>query len=125
MKVARTYTLDQEIVERLANLNASDLINRLLKDHFVSYNPKNTLLDEKKAIIKQLLKKKDRFLPKLRSLKNGMSSAWITLLRTGSKPGKAIQRFLKFLSTLRIEISRSPQQNLKEPVISQINTETC
>ncbi|MBA7662234.1 hypothetical protein ES703_70260 [subsurface metagenome] len=58
MKVARTYTLDHEIVSKLQNINASELINRLLKDYFEAYSGKNTLLDEKNALYNQVLKKK-------------------------------------------------------------------
>jgi len=123
MKTSKLFTLDQDICERLANINASSLVNRLLKDHFAVYSTKNTLLDEKQAVIKNILKKKDRFLKKLRSLKRGMTSTWIIFLRHGSELVSKIQQTLKSLPTLRIEVCRSPQQNLKKPGISTINTE--
>jgi len=123
MKVARNFTIDLDLIEKMQNINSSELINRLLKDHFLSYNPKNTLLDEKQSTMKQILKKKDRFQKRSRSLRSGINSIWITLLRNGSKQGKAILQFMKSLHTLRVEVSRSTQQNLKKQSISTINSE--
>ena len=114
MKVARTYTLDQEIVEKLANLNASDLINRLLRDHFEIYSTKNNLLDEKQAIIKQVLKKKDRFLKRLRLLRSGLHSILITMQRFGSELVKKSLRLLKYQHTSTTEASQIQQNNSKE-----------
>ena len=125
MKVARTYTLDQEMVEKLANINASDLINRLLREHFEAYSPKNTLLDEKQAIIKQVLKKKDRFLKRSRSLKSGMHSILITMQRFGSELVEKSLQFLKSLHTSTTEASQTQQNNSKEDGSSAINSENC
>lgn len=125
MKVARTYTIDHEIVEKMKNLNASDLINRLLVEHFQAYKPNNSLLDEKQAIIKQILKKKDRFLKRLKLLSSGMTLNLIILRKLGLKLVRKSQVFLKSLPTLKIEVCRSPQQNLKKQSSSIINLENC
>ena len=71
MKVARTYTIDHNLVERMQNLNASELINTLLKEYFELRSDKNTLRDEKKAVLDSILKKKSNFLKNLRSLLSG------------------------------------------------------
>ena len=114
MKVARTYTLDHEIVERLTNLNASDLINTLLKDHFAAFSPKNTILDTKRESFKQLFKKKRNFSKKLKSLKNGTASILITIQSFGLKLVNKSQQFLKFLPTLRTGSLPTQQKSLKK-----------
>ncbi len=125
MKIARTYTLDQEMVEKLVNINASDLINRLLREHFEAYSPKNTLLDEKQAIIKQVLKKKDRFLKKSRSLKSGMHSILITIQKFGSELVKKSLQLMKYQHTSTTEASQTQQKISKEDGSSAINSESC
>jgi len=123
MKTSKLFTLDQNIAERLQNINASELVNRLLKDHFAVFKPNNSLLDEKQAIIKQILKKKDRFLRRLGLLKSGMILNLITMLRLGSKLVKKIQQTPKFYSTLKTEISKSQQKSSEKDMISIKNTE--
>jgi len=85
MKTSKLFTLDVEIVQKLKNTNASGLINRLLTEHFENFNPKNTLLDEKKAILKGIQKKNAVFLSKLRYLQHSMILNWTNLRRYGLK----------------------------------------
>lgn len=124
MKVARTYTIDHEIVERMQNINASDLINRLLKEHFEAYSPNNTVLDEKKALIKQISDKKKRLTKKLGLLKNGMTSTLTTMQKHGLKLVKKSQAKLKSLSTLRIGIYHTQPKTLSEAGNCKINSES-
>ena len=114
MKVARTYTLDHEIVERLVNLNASDLINRLLKEHFEVYSSKNTLLDEKQASFKQLFKKKRNFRKRLELLKSGKTLGLIIIRNFGSRVAKKNQQLMKFLLTLRTGSSHTQSKTSKK-----------
>ena len=125
VKVARTYTIDHELVEKLQNLNASELINQLLVEHFQIYSKKNTLLDEKQAVIKQILKKKDRFPKKLRLLKSGLILIWTITQRYGLKQGLTSLRDLKYLITFEEEDLKFWQKLLKEDGIYKINTEDC
>jgi hypothetical protein len=34
MKIHRTYSIDVDLIDRMKNVNASELINRLLIEHF-------------------------------------------------------------------------------------------
>ncbi|MBA7709098.1 hypothetical protein ES703_118008 [subsurface metagenome] len=125
MKVARNFTIDLEIVQKMQNMNASELINRLLHEHFQVYSAENTLLDEKTATIKQLLKKKSQFMPKLRLLKSGMNSILITILKFGLKLVKKNQILMKFLHMFITEDSKKVQKISKEDGNYKINTENC
>jgi len=110
MKTSKLFTLDADIAERLQNINASNLVNRLLKEHFEIYSSKNTLLDEKNAIIKQIIKKKSQLLKRLRLLRSGKLSGLIDFLRYGLEHAKKSLLFLK----LRI-ISRTERLKTQQP----------
>ena len=98
----------------MQNINASDLINRLLREHFEAYRPNNSLLEEKRAVIKQVLKKKDRFLKRLRLLKSGTASNLTIILRPGLELAKKSQVFLKSLLTSETEALKTQQKISKE-----------
>lgn len=50
MKVNQTICLDVEIVDKLENINKSELINKLLQEHFDGITTKNmTILEQKQA----------------------------------------------------------------------------
>lgn len=83
MKTSKLFTIDVELAERLKNTNASELVNSLLKEHFEVRSEKNTLLDQKKAALDQIIKKKERFRRILRLLNNLKLSILIILRRFG------------------------------------------
>lgn len=114
MKVARTYTLDHEIVERLVNINASDLINTLLKDHFSAFSKKNTILEGKKESFKQLFKKKRNFPGKLKSWKNGIVCFLITIRNFGLNLVRKNQQEKKSKLTLTTETSPTHQKSSRK-----------
>ena len=95
MKTGKLFTIDVEIAERLQNLNASALVNGLLKEYFELRSDKNTLKEEKTAVLKSIVKKKSNFLRRLKLLKLGMSSVWITFRKNG------FRRAIWYLHNLR------------------------
>lgn len=110
MKTSRLFTIDTDIAERLRNINASELVNRLLKGHFEVYSAKNTLLDEKKAVLSSISKKKNQFLKKLKLLKNGILLIWTTIRRGGYRPGLKVLREIRYALTLKAGGYRHLQQ---------------
>jgi len=115
MKTSKLFTLDVEICTKLKNTNASALVNRLLSEHFEHFNPKNTLLDEKKAILKGIQKKNALFLSKLRYLLRSMHLVWINLRRYGLK---VVIRSLGFSISARIRkvgVSKPQLRTLEQP----------
>lgn len=117
MKTSRLFTIDIDIAERLKNMNASELVNRLLKGHFEIYSAKNTLLDEKKAVLSSISKKKRQFLKKLKLLKNGILLSWITMRRDGFRQGLNVLREIKYSLTLKAEGYKHLQQASKKDLI--------
>ncbi len=109
MKTSKLFTLDADIAERLQNINASNLVNRLLKDYFSVFSSKNTLLDEKKALYNQVLKKKERFLKTLRLLMSGKLSNLTDFLRYGLEHAKKSLLFLKLRLISRTERLKKQQ----------------
>jgi len=66
MKTSRLFTIDTDLADRLSKVgNASALINDLLKDHFSIRANKNTIFDEKQAIMSNLKKKLGKLIRKL------------------------------------------------------------
>jgi hypothetical protein len=54
MKVNKNFTLDIDIVEKLAKFdNCSNIVNALLKDYLSCSNQKNDILEQKIALLKQ------------------------------------------------------------------------
>jgi len=117
MKTSRLFTIDIDIAERLKDLNASELVNRLLKGHFEVYSAKNTLLDEKKAVLSSISKKKSQFQKKLRLLRNGIHLILITIRRDGFRQGLKILRELRYSLTLKAGGYKHLQQASKEGLI--------
>lgn len=110
MKVARNYTIDYELLEKMQNLNASELINTLLKEYFELRSDKNTLKDEKKAVFDAISKKKSNFLKKLRLLIHGIHLALIIFLRHGFGRGKKFLQELKLNYIFEIDHSNINQK---------------
>ncbi|GAI23827.1 unnamed protein product, partial [marine sediment metagenome] len=61
MKTSKLFTIDAEIAEKLKKTNASQLVNKLLQEFFEVRSDKNTLLDEKNALLNHFSKKKSLF----------------------------------------------------------------
>lgn len=86
MKIGRLFTIDVEIAERMKHLaNASSVVNRLLKEYFEIKGDKNTLLDEKQAILSNIKKKKKKSRRTLRLLLSSIRSGLTILLDDGLK----------------------------------------
>jgi len=72
MKVNRTYSLDIEIIEKLRGINASELINNLLSEHFAK---KDNFLDrmsvEELEMFIKLEKQKVEIEKKMLEVKDG------------------------------------------------------
>lgn len=85
MKTGKLFTIDVEIAEKLQNLNASQLVNGLLHEYFELRSDKNTLKEEKKAVLASIMKKKSYFPGRLKSLMSGKPSKSIDTERNGSK----------------------------------------
>jgi hypothetical protein len=96
MKINKLFCLDEEIAKKLEGLNASELVNRLLKEHFSTEMSENlTILKKKYSENKQILKeskRKDRelasFIDKIEqnekiilNLSKGMNEEQIRMLR--------------------------------------------
>lgn len=95
MKTGKLFTIDVEIAEKLQNINASQLVNGLLKEYFDVRSDKNTLKEEKKAVFDAISKKKSNFLKKLKLLMSGMHLVLIIFARHGLKQGwRCLQLFL-------------------------------
>ncbi len=114
MKTSRLFTIDIDIAERLKNLNASELVNRLLKGHFEVYSAKNTLLDEKKAVLSSISKKKRYFLKKLRLLMRGRPLVWTIFQRHGLRRALKYLRIMMFDHTWMEENLTSFLENSRE-----------
>lgn len=112
MKTGKLFTIDVEIAEKLKNLNGSKLVNDLLKEYFELRTGKNTLKDEKEAVLKDILKKKSNFRKKLRSFLNGIHLTWIIFARHGLKKGLRILQDLKSSSISGNEIEGTKDQQL-------------
>lgn len=63
----RMFTLDVELLEKLKRVNASALVNKLLKDYFDKEELKGKSQEEIDAIL-DLMKKKDEITTKLEDL---------------------------------------------------------
>lgn len=86
MKTTQTFTIDVEIAERLKRLdNQSGVINGLLKEYFEIRGDKSTILEEKRAVLKQLKEKKKGFLKILRLFLNSIRLGLILFVRDGLK----------------------------------------
>ena len=103
MKTGKLFTIDVEIAERLKNINASGLVNGLLKEYFELRSDKNTLKEEKKAVLSHLLKKKESFLKRLRSFPNGIHLILTIMLRYGLKQGWRSLQLVRLDPTLTVE----------------------
>lgn len=58
MKTSKLFTIDTELAEKLSKYdNASALVNSLLYDHFAIRPDKNTLFEQKRALMSNLKKK--------------------------------------------------------------------
>lgn len=70
MKTSKLFTIDTELADRLGGVdNASSLINDLLSEYFSVRADKNTLFDQKKAVLIDLKKKHKKPRKKLKSWK--------------------------------------------------------
>jgi len=67
MKVNRQFSLDLDVVESLNGINASELVNRLLKEHFAYENHEKT--EEMYEILKKNRKKVKEIKQKMREIK--------------------------------------------------------
>jgi len=108
MKTGKLFTLDIEIAEKLKNLNASKLVNTLLKEHFDARGGKNTLKEQKKAVYDAISKKKERFLKKLGFLRRGMRSIWTFVRGIGSKTERTHLVETKLIAILPTGNSKLP-----------------
>lgn len=99
MKTSRLFTIDVEIAERLKNINASKIVNDLLREFFEVKGVKNTLLEQKQAILEHMGKKKGRFLKTLRLLLSSIRSGLIILVDDGLKLVKKCLRIKKLENT--------------------------
>lgn len=54
VKTLRTYTINSDLIEKLKDYNASELINTLLIDYFKKHDYKQMSLEEKKKYLKKL-----------------------------------------------------------------------
>lgn len=86
MKTSKLFTIDVELAERLKSLNASRIVNELLKEYFEIRSDKSSILEEKEAVLEQLKQKKNVFQRILRSLRHSIRSGLIFLVRGGLKP---------------------------------------
>jgi len=125
MKTSKLFTLDVELVQKLKNVNGSGLINRLLKEHFEHFNPKHTLLDEKKAILKGIQKKNALFLSKLRYLLRSITLILINFRKYGLKVGIKSLGFSISARIRRVGESKHHSKALKKPGSSTINIPKC
>lgn len=96
MKTSKMFTIDVEIAQKLDNINASALTNRLLKEYFDLKSDKNTLIEEKKAVFNDVSKKKNFFLKKLGLLMNGIALILIDFLKCGSELGRGMYRRTRY-----------------------------
>lgn len=85
MKTSKLFTIDVDLAERLKNINASKIVNELLKEYFEIRSDKNSVLEEKQAVLEQLRKKKGNFLRMLRLLLSSIRSGLILLVKDGLK----------------------------------------
>lgn len=90
MKTGKLVTIDVEIAEKLKGINASRLINGLLIEYFDLKQGKNTVIEEKKAVLNAIKIKKNISLKILRSLRHGIASIWTDIPGFGSKQEKEI-----------------------------------
>lgn len=123
MKTNKQFSIDVEIAEKLKDVNASKLISGLLKEHFDLRKGKNTLKEEKMAVLASISKKKKNFLRRLRLLLSGIRSILIILVRNGLKNGRKFLRLrtLTSISTKKKAISLSSKSS--ELTSSTKNTE--
>ncbi|HEC65387.1 MAG TPA: hypothetical protein ENI23_08835 [bacterium] len=125
MKTGKLFTIDVEIAEKLQNLNASSLVNGLLKEYFELRSDKNTLKDEKTAVLQSINKKKRYFLKKLKLLKSGIHCLWIIFRANGFRPEKNYLHLAKFLLIGPGEELIIRQETLKGRMNSGLNMENC
>ena len=123
MKTGKLFTIDVEIAERLKNINASQLVNGLLKEYFELRSDKNTLQEEKKAVLSHLLKKKESFLKRLRSFPNGIHLILTFTLRHGLKQGWRALQLIRLDPTLTQEGVKYFLKTLSEVTRSGKKTE--
>lgn len=125
MKTGKLFTIDVEIAEKLTNLNASKLVNELLKEYFQYRTGKNSLKEQKQAILKEIFKKKSKFLQKFGHMRNGTSSRLTGSRKSGSLlEGESPPR-LKSRLILMKEKCRRIFKSWKKLHNSTKNTETC
>jgi len=124
MKTGKLFTIDVEIAERLKNINASQLVNGLLKEYFELRSDKNTLKEEKKAVLSSIIKKKDNFLKRLRSFPNGIRLILIITLKHGLKQGWRSLKLLWLKPTLTEEGVKYFLQTLSKVTRSGKETES-
>lgn len=67
MKITKPFCIDDEIIPQLKNMNASELVNSLLKDHFDAENVVN--LSKLRTKLKEKLRKKAILLKEIRLIK--------------------------------------------------------
>lgn len=101
MKTSKLFTIDTEIAEKLKVINGSKLVNGLLKEYFELRSDKNTLLEEKTAVLTSISKKKSLFLKRLRLLRNGIRLVLITIPKHGLRRGVKILQELPYALTLK------------------------
>ena len=123
MKTGKLFTIDVELAERLKNVNASQLVNGLLKEYFELRQDKNTLKEEKNAVLKSIIKKKSNFLKRLKLLKSGIHLIWITFRENGFKLEKGYLHLAKFLFIGTAEELQLRLQTFKERLSCEINME--
>jgi len=67
MKITKPFCIDEELIPKLKNINASDLVTELLKEHFDGENVQN--LGKLRENLKKKLQKKAILLKEVRLLK--------------------------------------------------------
>ena len=121
MKTSKLFTINVDVADRLKNLNASELVNRLLLEYFELKVDKNTLKEEKTAVLKAIIKKKRYFPKKLRSLINGIRTIWIIIAKYGLKQGLMASLGMRPSLILGEGTLILKQKSLKMPLISSKN----
>ncbi len=125
MKTGKLFTIDVEIAEKLKNVNASQLVNELLREYFEHRIGKNSLREQKEAILKDISKKKSRFRKKFGLSLSGIPSSSTDLPGSGYLLANESPRTMKSLLTSLVENIRKILSSSKRVSSSTKNTEKC
>lgn len=107
MKISKLFTIDADLCEKLKNINASELVSQLLNQHFLIFDDKSSLLEQKKASLDEIKKKKRLFPFKFGSLMSLRHWVSTVFRNAGLKLGLGNPQSSRFLTIQEVEELKS------------------